>query len=119
METMAVKYTMGPISAGIQVTDIDLEAANSGQNGDSEMTVIGVAFAVNENLSVSYGEREVEHSKTGGTAHVTEDGEGLAVAYTMGSMKIAGNRNEVSNNNNSSADSAKDEMTEIAVSFAF
>ena len=71
-----------------------------------------------EGLSISYGEREIEHMKAAAT-HVTEDGEGIAVAYTMGSMKIAGNRNEVSNNNNSSADSAKDEMTEIAVSFAF
>jgi len=42
---------------------------------------------------------------------------GLAVAYTMGSMKIAGNMNEVSNNNGT-ADS-NDEMTEIAISFAF
>ena len=53
------------------------------------------------------------------TANVTEEGEGIAIAYTMGSMKIAGNRNEVSDNDNSTADSAKDENTEIAVSFAF
>ena len=32
-------------------------------------------------------------------------------------MKIAGNQNEVSNNNNSSG--TNDKMTEIAVSFAF
>ena len=48
---------------------------------------------------------------------VTEDGEGLAIAYTMGSMKIAGNNNEVTDNDNSAGSS--DEMTEIAVSFAF
>ena len=29
---------------------------------------------------------------------LTESGDGIAVAYTMGSMKIAGNRNEVSDN---------------------
>ena len=39
------------------------------------------------------------------------------IAYTMGSMKIAGNRNEVSNNDGTA--NANDEMTEIAVSFAF
>ena len=38
--------------------------------------------------------------------NITEEGEGIAIAYTMGSMKIAGNRNEVSDNNNSTADSA-------------
>ena len=60
---------------------------------------------------MSYGEREVEHSKTAGTAHVTEDGEGLAVATTMGSMKIAGNMNEASDNNGTAG--SNDEMTEI------
>jgi hypothetical protein len=35
----------------------------------------------------------------------------------MGSMKIAGNRNEVSDNDGTAG--SNDEMTEIAVSFAF
>jgi hypothetical protein len=58
----------------------------------------------------------VEFAKASAT-HVTETGEGIAVAYTMGSMKIAGNMNEVSNNDGTASDN--DEMTEIAVSFAF
>jgi len=76
----------------------------------------GIAVNVNENLSVSYGERDVEFSKASAT-HVTENGEGIAVAYTMGSMKIAGNMNEVSDNDGTAA--SNDEMTEIAISFAF
>ena len=63
----------------------------------------GIAINVNDNLSVSYGEREVEYDKASAT-NVTEDGEGIAIAYTMGSMKIAGNRNEVSNNNGTQLD---------------
>ena len=31
-----------------------------GQNGDSETTIMGVAFAVNDSLSISYGEQETE-----------------------------------------------------------
>ena len=54
-----------------------------------------------------------------GSAHTDEKVKGIGVSYTMGSMKIAGNRNEVSNNDNSTATTATDEMTEIAVSFAF
>jgi len=79
---------------------------------------LGLAWNVNENLSISYGEREVTFLNTSAT-DITEEGEGIAIAYTMGSMKIAGNRNEVTNNDNSTADSAVDENTEIAVSFAF
>ena len=85
---------------------------------DEDTTAWGIAWNLNENLSVSYGEREVEYHNASAD-NITEEGEGLAVSYTMGSMKIAGNMNEVSNNNNSTADSAVDDNTEIAISFAF
>ena len=108
-----VTYAMGPMTIGYQESHI----AKGKVGGTNETTQAwGIAFNVNENLSVSYGEREVEYSKAS-SAHVTEDGEGLAVAYTMGSMKIAGNMNEVSDNDGSAG--SNDEMTEIAVSFAF
>jgi len=108
-----INYSMGPMTAGYQESHI--AGGDVGAN-DETTQAWGLAFAVNENLSVSYGEREVEYSKAS-SAHVTEDGEGFAVAYTMGSMKIAGNMNEVSNNDGTAA--SNDEMTEIAVSFAF
>ena len=58
----------------------------------------------------------VEYKKSS-TLSVTEEGTGVAVAYTMGSVKIAGNRNEVKHNQGVSG--AADSMTEVAVSFAF
>ena len=108
-----VNYSMGPVTIGYQESHI-AKGAVGGVNETTEAW--GIAFNVNENLSVSYGERDVEYSNAS-SAHVTESGDGIAVAYTMGSMKIAGNRNEVANNDNSTT--AADEMTEIAVSFAF
>jgi outer membrane protein OmpU len=108
-----VNYSMGPMTIGYQESQIDKGAAG-GVN--QSVQAWGVAFAVNDNLSVSYGEREVEFDNPSST-DVTEDGEGIAIAYTMGSMKIAGNNNEVTDNDNSAGSS--DEMTEIAVSFAF
>jgi hypothetical protein len=62
--------------------------------------------------------RDLEYDNTA-AANVTENGDGVAVAYTMGSMKIAGNHNTVTNNDNSTGAGAEDYMTEIAVSFAF
>jgi len=111
--TIFANYTMGPVSFGYQVSNIDKggEAAI-----DQEATAWGLAFNVNENLSVSYGERDVKFLKPS-AVNIEENGEGIAIAYTMGSMKIAGNRNEVANNDGTSG--ARDEMTEIAVSFAF
>ena len=113
--TAFVNYTYGPVTFGYQESHI---ANNASAGVDEDAQAWGLAWNVNENLSISYGEREVEYNNPS-SDNITEEGEGIAIAYTMGSMKIAGNRNEVSNNNNSSADSAKDENTEIAVSFAF
>jgi outer membrane protein OmpU len=111
--TAFVNYSMGGITVGYQESAID----EASKDGNSEYAQAwGIAFAVNENLSVSYGERDVEYAEPS-AAHVTEAGEGIAVSYTMGSMKIAGNKNEVANNGGTA--NTNDEMTEIAVSFAF
>ena len=111
--TFFANYSAGPVTAGIQMSKIDNGTALA---TDENTTAWGVAFNVNENLSVSYGQREVEFDKSNAT-DVTEDGNGIAIAYTMGSIKIAGNRNEVDNNGGTQGTS--DAMTEIAVSFAF
>ena len=105
-QAIYAKYTLGSISAGINMNESDT----------IDFTSFGISFAVTDDISVSYGERDVEYGNAA-SAHVTENGEGIAIAYTMGSMKIAGNRNEVSNNDGTTG--SNDQMTEIALSFAF
>ena len=112
--TAFANYSVGPVTFGYQMSYID---ANVNGTDDEETTAWGLAFNVNENLSLSYGERDVVFKGAGTSADVTEKGDGIAVAYTMGSMKIAGNMNEVSDNDGVAG--SNDSMTEIAVSFAF
>ena len=113
--TTFANYTYGPVTLGAQFSEIN----NGGIGGIDELSeAFGIALNINENLSVSYGERDVEY-KNAGAANVTESGDGVAVAYTMGSIKIAGNMNEVSNNQGTTGTAGIDKMTEIAVSFAF
>jgi outer membrane protein OmpU len=112
--TAFANYSVGPVTFGYQMSYID---HNVNGSDDEETTAWGLAFNVNENLSISYGERDVVYKGAGTSADVTEKGDGIAVAYTMGSMKIAGNMNDVSDNNGTAA--SNDSMTEIAVSFAF
>jgi outer membrane protein OmpU len=109
--TAFVTYSVGMVTAGAQLSWV--EDASAG--GDSEEAK-GWGLAVNlmEGLSVSYGEREIEHQKHNLT---TEDQEGIAVAYTMGAAKISFQNNEVSNNGGTSGTS--DEATEIALSLSF
>jgi outer membrane protein OmpU len=111
--TVFFNYSFGPVTAGAQISKIEKGTKTA---SDEETEAWGIAFNVNDNLSVSYGEREVEFKKVD-AVNVTEDGEGIAVAYTMGSIKIAGNMNEVSNNDGTA--NSNDEMTEIALSFSF
>ena len=109
--TAFANYSVGPVTFGYQMSYIE---ANKNGTHNEETTAWGLAFNVNENLSISYGEREVSFQAD---ENIEEKGDGIAVAYTMGSMKIAGNMNEVSDNDGTSG--SNDSMTEIAVSFAF
>ena len=111
--TAFANYTFGPATFGYQVSSINKGSAAA---VSQEVAAWGLAFNVNENLSISYGERDVDFLNPV-AADIEESGEGIAIAYTMGSMKIAGNRNEVTNNDGTA--NSNDEMTEIAVSFAF
>jgi outer membrane protein OmpU len=108
--TAFANYSVGPVTFGFQKSHIE----HNVKQDNEETTAWGLAFNVNENLSISYGERDVIYH---GAADVTEKGDGIAVAYTMGSIKVAGNMNDVSDNDGTSG--SNDSMTEIAVSFAF
>ena len=57
MTTAWATYTTGPITMGLQLSEIDKTAANS----DVDREAVAVSFAVNENLSVSYGISNVEY----------------------------------------------------------
>jgi outer membrane protein OmpU len=112
--TAFANYSIGPVTFGYQTSYIDSNVHGT-QDQDSQRW--GLAFNVNENLSLSYGEADTKYDGAARTGDVTEKLDGIAVAYTMGSIKIAGNMND--GDNMGGVANAKDSMTEIAVSFAF
>ena len=107
-ETYFATYTWGPITAGYQHSEIDMYNTSS----DYESDGFGILFAVNDELSISYGERDTELS---GDAQ-EEQMEGIGASYTMGSMSLALHKNKGTNVAQSTAES---EHTEIALSFSF
>ena len=111
--TAFVTYTAGGISAGYQMSVVE---DNTQAGIDEEATGWSIAANVMDGLSISYGEREIDFMKVS-AAHVTEDQEGTALAYTMGSAKITVQHNEVSNNGGTAGTS--DEVTEIALALSF
>ena len=89
-----IVYTMGPVSAGYRMGE-----SEDGTAGAASHAITGwsVAFNVNDNFAISYGEQENEQNAIGATAAVTEDVTGLSAAYTMGAASVRFNHSESSN----------------------
>jgi outer membrane protein OmpU len=109
-DTFGLKYTAGSITAGLQRTDINYDAAAT---NDQEAIHMGASFAVNENLSISAGRQKVEID----TAIDDEINTGVSASYTMGSITIGGGFNEVESAGGSAG--ADGEVTMLNLAFAF
>jgi len=108
IETMYATYSMGGVSVGYQVTEVDVTAANS----DIERTAYGVSFAINDNMSVGYGVSDTEFD----AQSLDEENTGIGISYTSGGMKLG-----IINNtkDNAGGSTGQDEMTEFQLTFAF
>jgi outer membrane protein OmpU len=117
--TAAVRYVVGPVSLGYQQSEI--QSGTAATNGEN-VQAYGVAFNVNDNLSISYGVNKNESDATGGTStaaaeNITEKSTGIQASYTMGSASFRIANNEATGVNGVSG--AKDENTEISLSLSF
>jgi len=110
-ETLGVTYAYGPVTVGYQVSEIDDGTTSATE--DEETDAYSIAFAVNDNLSISYGERETE--REGQT--LDQEVKGFSIGYSMGSMTLKAHQNEVKNIAQTA--DRESEHTEIALTFAF
>jgi outer membrane protein OmpU len=110
MTTAWATYTTGPVTMGVQLSEIDKTAANS----DVDREAVAVSFAVNENLSISYGISNVEYELSTKT---DEESSGFSASYTMGSMTLGA----VANKTDSVTGTAGTDysFTEVSLAFAF
>lgn len=108
--TAGAVYTAGAITAGLQLSSIDSATAGS----DQDRTHLAASFAVNEDLSVSYGMSTVEFEAA---SKVDQEDSGFAVSYTMGSMSISASAN--ASDNVSGTNGTDDTHKEISIAFAF
>ena len=79
----------------------------------SSTTIVGVAFAVNDALSISYGEQETEIDGQS----LDQELEGFSIGYSMGGMTFQAHSNEGTNLGGTASNAS--EHTELTVSFAF
>tara|TARA_Y100001970_G_scaffold210674_1_gene257055 strand:+ start:2597 stop:3715 length:1119 start_codon:yes stop_codon:yes gene_type:complete len=130
------KYNFGPVTIGYSesyldsgVSETDAVATGTaktlrGSGGFFEGSQIGIAFNVNDNLSISYTEStetyDAQSNVKGGTeiADVDQEIEAIQVAYSMGGMSIKAYQMDVTNAS-FREDAADAKLTEIALGLAF
>ena len=132
--TWYANYSFGPVSVGYQTGGLDhglctatAEATTAAKTiaaagGNFEFEKMSIAFNVNENLSISWGELEETYDAQdqcfNSIADVDMESTSIQFAYTMGSMKLAGYQTDTDNPGWDS-DAKSDEVTELAVNFSF
>ena len=109
-----IVYSMGAVSVGYQVAEIDSGAAGT---ASQDVNAFSVAFNVNENLAISYGEYDKELTAIGETASITEENTGISVAYTTGAASVRMTRND--SENDAHVKGVEQQVTEISVVLAF
>jgi len=113
-DTLFVKYAVGGFTLGYQTHDADGHTAAT----TDESTTWGVSYAVNDDMTIAYGQRDYDDdTSTAGANSSEQQDSGFSVSYTMGGMTIAGHMNE--SENVSGVAATDTESYEFALTFAF
>jgi len=107
-------YTMGPVTLGYTQGE---ESGGVVGHDMHQMEAFGIAFAVNENLSVSYNNHEVTYDRTAGNNEMSSDKTGIAIAYSMGGASVKIQNNE--SDGNATSNTYSEDRTEVNLSLAF
>ena len=106
--TAWAKYTMGGATMGVQRSKIDTASA------DESRMHYAVSFAVNENMSVSYGVSTVDFEAA---SKNDEESSGISASYTMGGITVGAVNNKTDSFGGASGTDR--EFSEVSLSFAF
>ena len=106
--TAWAKYTMGGATMGVQRSKIDTASA------DESRMHYAVSFAVNENMSVSYGVSTVDFEAA---SKNDEESSGVSASYTMGGMTFGAVMNKTETVGGTSGTDST--FSEVSLAFAF
>ena len=107
---MWAKYTFDAFTIGYQANEEDEETASA----DTDFTAIGISYAVNDEVSISYGISETEHENT---SLQDQDASAVSFSYVSGGMTIGGSMHAVDNVGGAAA--TDNEGYELNITFAF
>jgi outer membrane protein OmpU len=90
---MYVTYAFDAFTIGVQSNESDSNAAGA----DSEFSGWGVSYAVNDDMSISLAQTEIEREGTSTSVDSTTEHTAISASYTMGSMALKATRANVDN----------------------
>ena len=116
VQALGATYAVGSVTIGYQYTKDEMGRTSV---DFYENSAYGISFAVNDDLSISYGAHESEQSKGPGDASTTLETSSMQIAYSMGGMSIKGAWSSADNANYSTAAKNDYDAKTIALSLAF
>ncbi len=107
-------YSTGPVSVGYRQAYSDKGAAGTASR---DIESYSIAFNVNDNFAISYGQQDTTVEAISATAAVTEEVTGISAAYTSGAASVRINRSTSDNDNGVAG--TDDETTEVSLVLSF
>ena len=112
-------YAIGSVTLGYQYS-MDNHNARAAGTQYYENNAYGVSFAINDDLSISFGEHKSERDVvSGGTGGVDLTAQSIQLSYTMGGASIKFAESTVDNASYTSGSSADNDGRTIALTLAF
>jgi hypothetical protein len=116
--TVGVNYASGPIKVGFQKKVVNQgEVATGSDDVEYVDTIIGLAYAINDSLSVSYNRYESKKGDDSSVNNETQETDAINIGYTVGGMTIGFQDAQTDNANFTAA--TKDDTRTIGISVAF
>jgi len=114
-------YAVGSVTLGYQYSHDNFNATSGAGTQYYENNAYGISFAVNDDLSISYGVHQSERAKVhgGAVAPIELEAQSLQLSYTMGGMSIKFAESSVDNASYSSGSANDNDGRTIALTLAF
>jgi outer membrane protein OmpU len=111
--TMKVTYAIGSVTLGYSDHEYDSQAAAS----DQEVTSMNISYTLTEDISISYGQDEIERPEVAGDQDIKVNA--MSGSYTTGGMTLGVMVGDVENNAYGTGANEDKEMWHLTASFAF
>ena len=115
-QTIGATYATGGLTFGYQWSNSNTNQTLSSATATYQNTLYGASFAVNDDLSISYGMQKSERVKVNKVSTVEAQVDSIQIAYSMGGASIKLAETDADNINYGTADRG---ATTLALTLAF